>query len=239
MSPTPPTAAAPPASLSVLIPAYNEAGTLALVVARVQAVDLPLPREIIVVDDGSTDATPEVLRSLPGVVAVRHPRNRGKGAAVRTGLARATGDIVLVQDADLELDPADIPRLLAPLLEGRAQAVYGSRNLEGKDPGRTLLFYLGGRLVTAAANLLYGLSLTDEVCGYKALLRRVAIALPLREERFAWEEELTAALARRGIAITEVPVRARSRSMKEGKKLRRRDGLLALWVLLRQRFRRP
>jgi dolichol-phosphate mannosyltransferase len=222
--------------LSVIIPFYNEEATVAAVIQRVRALALPLEVEIIAVDDGSTDAGPALAAEIPGITLLRHGRNRGKGAAVRTGLASAGGDFIVIQDADLELDPAQIPSLIAPLLAGSARVVYGSRNLVGTDQGRTPLFYLGGILVTRVANLLYGTRLTDEVCGFKAFRAGVLEGIALRCDGFAWEEEFTAKISRRGIPIHEIAVTCRSRSMKQGKKLRRRDGVKALWVLLKHRF---
>jgi glycosyltransferase involved in cell wall biosynthesis len=224
--------------LSVVIPAYNEERTLAEVVRRVQAVPLgDVQREIVIVDDGSTDRTPEIVASLvsPGLVAIRLPRNEGKGAALRRGFEAASGDWVIVQDADLEYDPGDYPRLLEPLRERRADAVYGSRIL-GSNGRSYFSYYWGGRLLTAAFNLIYGQRLTDLTTCYKMFLRDDAAGLSC--DGFEFCEEVTARLVRRRRRLVEVPIRYAPRSMAEGKKIRWFDGLIALWTMLRLRFGR-
>jgi dolichol-phosphate mannosyltransferase len=225
--------------LSLLIPVYNEQATVAELISRVLAA--PYDKEIIVVDDASSDATPRILSELravhPEVRLLRHESNRGKGAAIRTALQAATGEVILVQDADLEYDPADYPELLGPVLEQGAPVVYGSRILGG-GKASYLRYYLGGRLVSFATNLLFGTKLTDVPTGYKAFRADVLRSLVLKEDRFGFCYEATAQLAARGIPIREVPVSYRPRSFREGKKIRWRDGLRALWILLLYRFRR-
>lgn len=226
--------------LSVIIPARDEAATLASIVTRVA--DTGLAHEILVVDDGSRDATPailaEIVRQRPGLVrALRHERSRGKGAAIRTGLAGATGDLILVQDADLEYDPAEYPALLAPFADPRVEAVYGSRNLR-VNPRSSFAFYWGGRLLSVAANLIFGANLTDESTGFKVVRADVMRALGLRCDGFSFCAELTGRLLRRGCTIREVPISYRPRTFAEGKKIRWRDGLVAVAVMLRVRLTR-
>jgi len=222
--------------LSVLIPVYNEENTVAELVRRVRAVELPVEKEIVVVDDGSRDGTAAILKGLPGVKAVSHPANRGKGAAVRTALEHATGDFAVIQDADLEYDPVDYPILLQPLLDGRADAVYGSRFLGG--PHRVHLFwhYLGNKLFTLLTNVLYDVNLTDMGTCYKAFVTEKVKAIPLRSERFGIEAELTAKVCKRRFRLYEVPISYSGRSYAEGKKITWRDGFSYLWALLRYRL---
>lgn len=225
--------------LSVVIPAYNEESTLAALVARVRAVPLEgVEREIIVVDDGSTDATAKVAASMEGpdlkVVSLRV--NSGKGAALRRGFAEATGDYLIVQDADLEYDPGDYPKLLEPLRAREADAVYGSRIL-GDNTRSYFSYYWGGRILTLAFNLLYGRRLTDLTTCYKVFRKEDAAGLEC--DGFEFCEEITARLIRRGRRLTEVPIRYAPRSFKAGKKIGWVDGLRALWTMLRLRLGRP
>ena len=222
--------------VSVIVPVYNEADTVAEVVARVLALDPAL--EVVLVDDGSTDGTPAALADLPSdprLLVHRLPANLGKGAAVRTGLALARGEFVVVQDADLELEPEELTRVLAPLLAGEAEAVYGSRFRQGRG-GAPLGLYWANRALTLVANLLYRCRLTDEATGYKACSRELWLSLNLQAVGFELCPEVTAKLLRRGARIREVPVAYRPRSKQQGKKLRAlRDGLRALWTLLKWR----
>jgi glycosyltransferase involved in cell wall biosynthesis len=236
-----PDVAPPPGSdllLSVVIPVYNEAKTLDQVVARVRA--SPVPKEIILVDDGSTDGSREILdrlATLPGVRVLKHERNQGKGAALKTGFQVATGDVVIVQDADLEYDPAEYGRLLRPFREANADVVYGSRFLVG-DYARVHLFwhYLGNRFLTFVSNVMTGLNLTDMETCYKAFRREVIQRIDIKSRRFTIEPELTAKVARMKLRIFEVPISYAGRNYSEGKKITWRDGIAALWAILKFRF---
>ena len=225
--------------ISIIVPVYNERATIAAVIDRLLAIDLPAPREIIVVNDGSLDGTRGVLDDLPvrsADVAVLHvPENRGKGHAIRTGFARATGTIVAIQDADLELDPAQLAGLVAPILAGDAQVVYGSRFL-GARPNAPMATQLANRGLTWLTNLLYGSSLTDMETCYKIMRTEVARSLPLSADRFDIEPEITAQLLLHGHRIVERPVVFSPRSRAAGKKIGWRDGVVAIGVLLRLRM---
>jgi glycosyltransferase involved in cell wall biosynthesis len=226
-----------PAALvvSVLVPAYNEGATVARVFERLAGV--PLRLEVIAVDDGSSDDTGRQLDALAarGKVhrVIHHAANRGKGAAIRTAIAAATGDVMVVQDADLEYDPADLPLLLAPIADGRADAVYGSRFLGG--PHRVLLFWhsVGNRLLTLLSNMLTDLNLTDMETCYKMVRADLMRRLTLTSDRFGFEPELTAQLARARARIYELPISYAGRTYAEGKKINWRDGVAALWHIVR------
>ena len=194
-------------TLSVIVPVYNERNTVAEVVRRMRAVELPLEREIVIVDDGSTDGTRQVLSQLADstVHVVLHDRNQGKGAAVRTGLAQVTGDLVLIQDADLEYDPDDWPKLLAPALKGRARVVYGSR-FTGERRNMLFVHWVGNRFLSLVTNVLYNTTLSDMETCYKLFERDVITQIHLRARRFDFEPEVTAKVLRRGIRIYEVPI---------------------------------
>jgi dolichol-phosphate mannosyltransferase len=224
-------------TLSVLIPCYNEQDTILTLLERVHRVDIA--KEVIVIDDGSSDNTREILANLggrfPGITVVFHDRNRGKGAAVRSGLERAVGDVVIIQDADLEYDPEDYRAVIAPIVEGRAQVVYGSRNLRPNHYSYRA-YYWGGRLVTLVTNLLYRSRLTDEATCYKAFARPVICGLRLESSGFEFCPEVTAKVLRRGHAIHEVPIGYHARPREAGKKIRMRDGLWAISTLLKYRF---
>jgi glycosyltransferase involved in cell wall biosynthesis len=222
--------------VSVIMPVYNERETLPEILARVRAVGVR--KEIVVVDDGSTDGTREVLREEEqkgDLKVLYHEVNKGKGAAVRTGLEHASGDFIIIQDADLEYDPRDYPKLLKPLLEGQAEVVYGSRFMEF---GGTMFFLqaLGNRMVTLVTNLLYGTALSDMETCYKVFRAEVIRSIPLRSRRFELEPEITAKLLKRGYRIHEVPISYQGREYHEGKKLTWRDGITALWTLIKYRF---
>jgi glycosyltransferase involved in cell wall biosynthesis len=224
--------------LSVVIPVYNEAGTVAAVVDRVRKV--PVPKEVVLVDDGSSDGSGKVLdglAALPDVRVFHHERNQGKGAALKTGFQQARGQIVVVQDADLEYDPADYPRLLRPFFDARADVVYGSRFLVG-EYARVHLFYhyLGNRFLTFLSNLFTGLNLTDMETCYKAFRRDVVQRIDIKSKRFTVEPELTAKIARMKLRIFEVPISYSGRDYSEGKKITWRDGIAALGAILRFRF---
>jgi glycosyltransferase involved in cell wall biosynthesis len=226
--------------VSVLVPAYNEAATIEGVLRRVAA--LPLRTEIVVVDDGSGDDTPQILERLAGELPVlRHVRqpNAGKGAAVRRAIAMSTGDFVVVQDADLEYDPADIPVLLGPLLDGSADAVYGTR-LRGGKPQRAHLFwhYAGNRFLSLLTNVMFNTTISDMEVGYKAFRGELARSLELVSDDFRFEPEITAKILRRGARLYEVPISYYGRTYAEGKKITWRDGLLAVRALVQFRFSR-
>ena len=221
--------------LSIIIPVYNEERTIAEIIRRVKAVSLEnIEKEIIVVNDGSTDHTPEVLEDVNGIRLFTHTKNSGKGAAIRTGLKESTGDLFIIQDADLELNPADFPKLLAPLLSGKFEVVYGSRYLNG--PHVNLLSMLANTAVTWTANILYGLHITDEATGYKVFTRKVLDSIRLKCTHFEFCPEFTAKVSKKGFKIYEVPVSYHYRSPEEGKKVGWKDGFEALWTLLKYRF---
>lgn len=224
-------------TLDVIIPIYNEENTLEEVIEKV--LTSPLRPTIIAVDDGSSDGTPEILKRYGGndrVHVASHKRNLGKGAAVRTGLDLATGDVVLLQDADLEYDPGDFGAILAPFEDPDIEVVYGSRRLNSSNPISSWMFFLGGATLTWFTNLLYGTRITDEPTCYKAFRRELLQSLPLRCSRFEFCPEVTAIVARRGIRIREVPISYSPRSRAEGKKIGVRDWFEAVYTLLRYRF---
>jgi glycosyltransferase involved in cell wall biosynthesis len=228
----------PAMSLSVVMPVFNEAATIGQILAQVAATGLA--DEIIVVDDGSTDGTRERLQGLalthPNLRLLLQPRNMGKGSAVRAGIAAAQADLVLIQDADLEYDPREYPSLLQPLIEGRAQVVYGSRFLGA--PRRTTMFWhmVANKLLTLMTNVLYNSILSDMETGYKVFRREVIQSTPLRCRRFDFEPEVTAKLLKRRVRIFEVPISFNPREYAEGKKIRLRDAFAAVWTLLKYRF---
>ncbi|MBI5529180.1 MAG: glycosyltransferase family 2 protein [Deltaproteobacteria bacterium] len=220
--------------LSIIIPVYNEAATIGAVVRRVLDVDVGCgEKELIVVDDGSSDGTCGELDLLgdPRVRVIRQPRNMGKGAAVAEALKHFTGDAVVVQDADVEYDPADLKEVLRPLVEGRADVVYGSRFSRGRSDGETLVHYAGNRILTGISNVLTGLRLTDMETCYKMFGSEVARRLDIEEKRFGIEPEITAKVASMGVRVAEVPIGYRARSYAEGKKIGGRDALRALYVM--------
>ncbi|MFQ6046952.1 MAG: glycosyltransferase family 2 protein [Gemmatimonadales bacterium] len=224
-----------PVRVSVLVPVYNEAASVREAIERLR--DVPLQLEIIAVNDGSGDDSGKVLDLLmaEGVVdkVIHHSRNRGKGASVRSALALATGDVVVVQDADLEYDPAELPRLLEPIVQNKADAVYGSRFQSG--PRRVLYFWhsMGNRFLTLVSNMLTNVNLTDVETCYKMMRRDLAQSLPLTSDRFGIEVELTARLAQAKARIWELPISYSGRTYEEGKKIGWQDGVAALWHILR------
>lgn len=233
---TPPRACALPAGfkLSIVIPVYNEERTIGEVLARVAA--LPVPMEIIIVNDCSTDGTAQLLAGLSSTANVRvlnKQKNEGKGAALRDGFALATGDVVVVQDADLEYDPCDILNLLPPLIAGEANVVYGSRFLHEQPQDKSLIHRLGNWLLTTSSNVFTGLRLTDMETCYKAFRREVIQGIAIKQNRFGFEPEVTAKLARRKCRIVEAPITYRPRSYAEGKKIGVKDLFNAIWCIVR------
>jgi glycosyltransferase involved in cell wall biosynthesis len=224
--------------VSFIVPAYNEAASLEDVLQRVYA--LPLRAEVIAVDDGSTDSTPEILERYArseGLVPLRHERNRGKGAAVRTGLARSTGDVVLIQDADMEYDPGEVPELIRPIVEGYADVVYGSR-LTGGRPQRAYMFWhlVGNRMLALLTNLLWNTTLSDMETGFKAFRGEIVRSFELTENDFRIEPEITANVLDRQLRLYQIPIAYYGRAYDEGKKISWRDGPPAVWTLLRLRY---
>ena len=219
--------------LSVIIPVYNEVNTIAKIIERVKEVSVE--KEIIVVDDGSTDGTREKIDSISGIKVLKHETNRGKGAAIRTGLAFAFGELVIVQDADLEYDPNDYLELIKPIEEGVADVVYGSRNL-GNNKSGMKAYKWGGVFLSHLANLLYGLRITDEATCYKLFETDILKGLSLKCQRFEFCPEVTAKLAKKKYRIKEVPISYNPRSFAEGKKIKWTDGVLAIFYLIKFRF---
>ena len=242
--------------LSIIMPVYNERATLEEIVQRVRAVDLTvdreginplirgpmtLEREIIIVDDGSTDGTRAILEEWQqaqpdDMRIVFHARNGGKGAALRTGFQHATGDMLVIQDADLEYDPRDYLKLLVPVLEGRSPVVYGSRFMGGPRSAMSLSHTMGNKMLTVFTNILFGTSLSDMETCYKCFRRDVIVDMPLHSRRFEIEPEITAKILKRGYSIFEVPISYNGREFHEGKKITWRDGFSAISTLVKYRF---
>ncbi|HUE40225.1 MAG TPA: glycosyltransferase family 2 protein [Candidatus Binatia bacterium] len=222
--------------ISVVIPVFNERDTVAEILGRVRRALDGKEAEIVVVDDGSGDGTVDVLRPMADIRLIEHGVNQGKGAALRTGFAAATGDVVIVQDADLEYDPRDYPKLLEPIEDGRADVVFGSRFLGG--PHRVLLFwhYMANKLLTWLSNVFTNLNLSDMETGYKVFRRSVLDKIHIRSDRFNFEPEITAKVAKTRCRVYEVPISYSGRTYDEGKKIGARDGLAALWAIIKFRF---
>jgi len=228
---------------SIVIPVYNEKDTLAECVRRVLAVELPLTKELILVNDASIDGSDKIINELCQeysnipIKAVSHPRNMGKGAAIRSGFAEVSGDIVIIQDADLEYDPNDYPRLLKPILDGRADVVYGSR-FSGSEEKRVLYYWhsFGNKILTTLSNIFTNLTLTDMETCYKVFRREVVDKLDIKSKRFGVEPEMTAKIARARWRIYEVGISYSGRTYAEGKKITWKDGLAAIFTIIRFRF---
>jgi glycosyltransferase involved in cell wall biosynthesis len=225
--------------LTVIVPVYNERVTVAEVIRRIRAVEIPVAVEVIVVDDGSSDGTDKVLSALGDstVRVLRHTVNQGKGAAIRTGMAAARGDLLLIQDADLEYDPKDWPRLLEPVLAGKARVVYGSR-FTGERMNMLPLHWIGNRFLSLVTNILYSSTMSDMETCYKLFDRRVLEGITIQSDKFDFEPEITAKILRRGVRIYEVPISYAGRELDEGKKITWRDGFGALRALIKYRFTR-
>ncbi len=233
--------------LSVIMPVYNEADTVWEAVRRVQGMDVV--KEVIVIDDGSTDGSREILNSLEAetrkdndppneLKVIYQPVNRGKGAAIRSAIAQVTGDMIIIQDADLEYDPQDYKNLLDPILSGKADVVYGTR-FYGGGPHRVLFFwhYLGNQILTLFSNLLTNLNLSDMEVGYKAFRSDILKSIRIKSNRFGFEPEITVKIAKKGLRVYEVPISYYGRTYKEGKKITWKDGIAAFYFLLRFRLK--
>ena len=234
--------------LSIIIPVFNEERTIVKIVEKVSKVEIPnTTREIIVIDDGSTDASASVIKNaklkIKNLRTVRHEKNQGKGAAVKTGIEAATGDYIIIQDADLEYNPQDISRLLSPITRGVAQVVYGTRLKRGPRLSRDertpqfLLHYFGNRFLSLLTSMLYGQWITDMETCYKLFPKNAVVGINLHAKRFDFEPEITAKLLKKGYKIHEIPISTIPRGYNEGKKLNTfKDGIVALWSLLKYRF---
>lgn len=225
--------------ISIVIPVYNEVKTISILLDRVDAVQLPFQKETIVVDDSSTDGTREALQGLEAsgkrnLKVIYHEKNQGKGAALKSGFALASGDIIIIQDADLEYDPQEYPKLIKPILDGKADVVYGSR-FSGSGPHRVLYFwhYVGNTFLTLMSNIFTNLNLTDMETCYKAFKKEVLSQIEIKERRFGFEPEVTAKVARLKCRIYEVGISYSGRSYSEGKKINWKDGVWALWCIVR------
>ncbi len=224
--------------LSIIIPAYNEKETIREIIKQVS--DVKIPKEIILIDDYSTDGTREILETeyshLKNIKVLLHKKNRGKGAAIRTGLKAIRGDIIIIQDADLEYDPKDYPKLIKPILEGKTHVVYGSRFLNKKNKHQYGLNMFATRLLTVMANILYNARITDEPTCYKVFTKQAIKSVDLKCEKFEFCPEVTAKIRKKGYKITEVPIEYKSRSIEEGKKINWKDGVQAIWTLIKYRI---
>lgn len=226
--------------LSIIIPVYNEKNTILEIIKKIEAVDLILlncQKEIIIVDDYSSDGTREKLSLLKNKYKIIYQnKNYGKGFAIKTGAKEATGEIILIQDADLEYNPEDYLELIKPIITGKAKVVYGSRNLNHNNNKAGLFYYLGGRFLSVVANMLYGLKITDEPTGYKVFRSDIFKNINIVSHGFDFCPEITAKIAKIGINIYEIPIRYSPRTVKNGKKINWRDGFVAIWTLVKYKF---
>jgi len=234
--------------LSILIPVFNEEKTVGSVLESLYSLKIPnITKEIIVVDDGSRDKSPEILkkkkRENPKLIVITHEKNKGKGAAIQTGIKKATGDIILIQDADLEYNPKDIPMLLEPIIDKKAKVVYGTRLrvkpvLFGKEKTPLLLHFFGNKFLSLITTLLYGSMITDMETGYKVFTKNALKGINLKSRSFDMEPEITAKILKKGIKILELDISTNPRGYEEGKKIRPvKDGSIALWTLVKYRFK--
>jgi len=230
--------------LSIIIPVFNEEKTIGQILSKVKFAKLPSGyiKEIIVVDDASSDLTSDILKKIKGIKVIRQGENGGKGTAVRTGILASTGEIILIQDADLEYDPDDYIKLIEPIIKGKAEVVYGSRlsnyplKIFGKKKTPLVTHYLGNRLLTYVTSLLYGNEISDMETCYKVFKKEVIKGMKINAKRFEFEPEITAKIMKKGIKIFEVPIKVKPRGYEEGKKITWRDGFIALWTLIKYRF---
>lgn len=231
--------------LSIIIPVFNEEKTISKILSKIKQTKLQknLIKEIIVIDDGSSDQTSEILKKDEGSFRYfRHNKNLGKGAAVKTGLQKATGEILIIQDADLEYNPEDYSKLVTPILEGLAEVVYGTRlknyplNLWGNKKTVLPIHLIANRLLTMLTNILYGGHLTDMETGYKIFRREILNHIKIRSNKFDFEPEITAKVLKQGVKILEIPIKTMPRTYNEGKKIGWRDGVVAIWTLIKYRF---
>ncbi len=224
--------------LTIIMPVFNEKQTIKEILRQVRTVDLgEIDKEIVIVDDGSTDGTADILKieADSSIKVIVHPNNQGKGAAIRTGLAEAQGDLIVIQDADLEYDPEDYRKLLDPVLKGKAEVVYGSR-FTGERRNMFFWHYVGNRFLSLLTNVLYNTTLSDMETCYKLFTRNSLEGITVKSNRFDFEPEITAKILRKGIRIYEVPISYTGREMDEGKKITWKDGIPAVWALLKYRF---
>ena len=233
--------------LSILVPAYNEEKTVATVLESLDQLELKnITKEIIVIDDGSKDKTPQILleqkKKIPRLQVVIHKKNKGKGAAIQTGINKATGDIILIQDADLEYNPKEIPKLLKPILDKKSEVVYGTRLrvkpvIFGKEKTPLLLHFFGNKFLSLATTILYGAVITDMETGYKVFTKNALEGINLKSRSFDMEPEITAKILKKGLKILELDISTNPRGYDEGKKIRPvKDGSIALWTLIKYRF---
>ena len=229
--------------LSIIIPIYNEQETVEELIAQVKDVKLAgIKKEIIAVNDASKDKTAEILKKIKGIRTFHHKKNKGKGAALKTGIGKSTGDILIIQDADLEYDPNDYKKLIKPIMEGSADVVYGSRlknyplRLTGKKKTPLITHYLGNKLLTYITNLLYGESVTDMETCYKVFRKDILEGINIEARRFEFEPEITAKILKKGYKIHEVPIKVNPRGYDEGKKITWKDGFIAVWTLIKYKF---